>query len=41
MSDQNLLNYYLNMRVPEAHQWNTSPRSLYLELETRDFLSAL
>jgi len=38
MSDQKLLQYYLNMREPEAYQWNVSPRSLYLELETRDFL---
>lgn len=39
MNDQTLLKYYLNMREPEAYQWNMSPRSLYLEFETRDFLS--
>ncbi|MBD2866776.1 class I SAM-dependent methyltransferase [Paenibacillus oceani] len=38
MDDQKLLKYYLNMREPEAYQWNMSPKSLYLELETRDFL---
>ncbi|MCJ8013211.1 class I SAM-dependent methyltransferase [Paenibacillus sp. KQZ6P-2] len=38
MSDQKLLQYYLNMREPEAYQWNISPRSLYLDFETRDFL---
>jgi len=37
MNDQNLLNYYLSLREREAYQWNLSPRSLYLELETRDF----
>ncbi|WP_199618091.1 methyltransferase domain-containing protein [Paenibacillus alkalitolerans] len=39
MNDQQLLRYYLNIREPEAYQWNLSPRSLYLELETRDFLT--
>ncbi|KHF37224.1 hypothetical protein CM49_00730 [Paenibacillus sp. P1XP2] len=37
MNDANLLQYYLNMREPEAYQWNLSAQSLYLELETRDF----
>lgn len=37
MNDQKLLDFYLSMREPEAYQWNISPRSLYLELETRDF----
>lgn len=37
MDDQNLLNFYLHMREKEAYQWNLSPASLYLELETRDF----
>ncbi|WP_427051627.1 hypothetical protein [Paenibacillus sp. TC-CSREp1] len=27
------------MREQEAYQWNLSPSSLYLELETRDFLA--
>lgn len=39
MNDQKLLEYYLNMREPEAYQWNMSPRSLYIEFETRDFFS--
>ncbi|WP_145412741.1 methyltransferase domain-containing protein [Paenibacillus xylanexedens] len=39
MDDQNLLNFYLHMREKEAYQWNLSPASLYLELETRDFLT--
>lgn len=38
MDDQKLLDFYLAMREPEAYQWNISPLSLYLELETRDFL---
>lgn len=38
MTDQKLLQFYLNMREPEAYRWNMSPKSLYLELETRDFL---
>lgn len=39
MNDVNLLQYYLNMREPEAYQWNLSAQSLYLELETRDFFA--
>lgn len=39
MNDSNLLQYYLNMRESEAYQWNLSPKSLYLELETRDFFA--
>ncbi|WP_289373688.1 class I SAM-dependent methyltransferase [Paenibacillus silvae] len=39
MKDQHLLNFYLHMREEEAYQWNLSPASLYLELETRDFLA--
>nr|WP_154958878.1 class I SAM-dependent methyltransferase [Paenibacillus xylanexedens] len=39
MDDQNLLDFYLHMREKEAYQWNLSPASLYLELETRDFLA--
>lgn len=38
MNDQDLLKYYLSLRESEAYEWNLSPRSLYLELETRDFL---
>lgn len=38
MTDQKHLQFYLNMREPEAYRWNMSPKSLYLELETRDFL---
>ncbi|GIP18147.1 hypothetical protein J40TS1_37890 [Paenibacillus montaniterrae] len=39
MNDQKLLEFYLSMREPESYQWNISPRSLYLELETRDFFA--
>ena len=39
MNDQTLLNYYLSLREREAYKWNLSPKSLYLELETRDFFS--
>jgi len=39
MNDQKLLDFYLSMREPEAYQWNLSPRSLYLEFETRDFFA--
>lgn len=39
MDKQKLLNYYLSLREREAYRWNLSPRSLYLELETRDFLT--
>ncbi|WP_020615507.1 class I SAM-dependent methyltransferase [Paenibacillus daejeonensis] len=38
MEDRVLLEYYLSLRDREAYQWNLSPRSLYVELETRDFL---
>ena len=38
MNDKQLLQFYLNTREPDAYQWNLSPESLYLELETRDFL---
>lgn len=39
MNDQDLLNFYLNMREKEAYQWNLSPAGLYLELGTREFLA--
>lgn len=39
MNDQELFQYYLAMREQEPHQWNLSPKSLYMELETRDFLT--
>lgn len=39
MNDQKLLDFYLSMREPEAYQWNNSPRSLYVEFNTRDFLA--
>lgn len=38
MNDSELLKHYLSLREREAYQWNLSPRSLYLELESRDFL---
>lgn len=37
MNKENLLQYYLNLREPEAYQWNLSPRSLYIEYITRDY----
>lgn len=39
MDDQDLLKYYLSLRESEAYQWNLSAKSLYLELETRDFIT--
>ncbi|KAA8787090.1 hypothetical protein ABIE27_003390 [Paenibacillus sp. 4624] len=39
MEDRSLLDFYLRMKETEAYQWNLSPASLYLELETRDFLA--
>lgn len=38
MNDKLLLDYYLSLRDPEAGLWNLSPQSVYLELETRDFM---
>ncbi|MHA7967765.1 class I SAM-dependent methyltransferase [Paenibacillus sp. CAU 1782] len=37
MDDHNLIQHYFSLREPEAYQWNLSPRSLYMEMETRDF----
>lgn len=39
MNDEQLLEYYLNLKDPEAAGWNLSPNSLYLEYVTRDYLS--
>lgn len=36
---EKLLGHYLMLREPDSYQWNMSPRSLYLELETRDFFA--
>jgi hypothetical protein len=40
LNDQQLLEYYLNMREPEAYEWNSSPRSIYIEYITRDYISS-
>ena len=39
MNDQMLFEYYRILREPEANEWNLSPRSLYLEYVTRDYVS--
>ncbi|CAG9621117.1 class I SAM-dependent methyltransferase [Sutcliffiella rhizosphaerae] len=36
--DQKLLNYYLELKGPEAGPWNTSPACLHTEQVTRDFI---
>jgi SAM-dependent methyltransferase len=37
MNDKKLLEHYVSLRDPEAGLWNLSPRSLYMELEVREF----
>lgn len=36
--DDRLFQYYLNLRSPEAGEWNSSPACLYTELSTRDYV---
>jgi ubiquinone/menaquinone biosynthesis C-methylase UbiE len=37
--DQRLFEHYLALAGPEAGPWNRSPRSLYIEYWTRDFIA--
>ncbi|MFD1676247.1 methyltransferase domain-containing protein [Alicyclobacillus fodiniaquatilis] len=37
-NDKELLDFYLELRGPEAQPWNLSPESLYLEYVTRDYI---
>jgi SAM-dependent methyltransferase len=36
--DERLLRYYLELRSPEAGEWNLSPECLHAELITRDYV---
>ncbi|MCR2807557.1 class I SAM-dependent methyltransferase [Paenibacillus soyae] len=36
--DEKLLNYYLELKSPEAGEWNSSPQCIHTELITRDFV---
>lgn len=36
--DHKLLQYYLELRGPEAGEWNTSPQCIHTELVTRDYI---
>ncbi|ULL17774.1 class I SAM-dependent methyltransferase [Paenibacillus sp. H1-7] len=40
MDDSTLLHHYLSLRDREAGKWNLSPASLYVELETRDYVNS-
>ncbi|NIK67950.1 class I SAM-dependent methyltransferase [Paenibacillus sp. BK720] len=36
--DDKLFNYYLELKNPEAGEWNTSPQCIHTELITRDYV---
>ena len=36
--EEKLLNYYLELKGPEAAEWNASPDNLYAECMTRDYV---
>lgn len=36
--DEKLFNYYLEVKSPEAGEWNSSPQCIHTELITRDYI---
>lgn len=36
--DEKLFNYYLELKSPEASEWNSSPQCIHTELITRDYV---
>lgn len=36
--DDKLFNYYLELKSPEAGEWNSSPECIHTELITRDYV---
>lgn len=36
--DEKLFNYYLELKSPEAGEWNSSPQCIHTELITRDYI---
>lgn len=36
--DEKLFHYYLDLKGPDAGEWNTSPQCIYTELVTRDYI---
>src|SRR5690625_3111445 len=38
IKDEKLFQYYLELRSPEAGEWNTSPQCIHTELVTRDYI---
>ncbi|MFD2117569.1 hypothetical protein ACFSTH_12890 [Paenibacillus yanchengensis] len=36
--DEKLFRYYLDLKSPEAGEWNSSPQCLYTEMVTRDYI---
>ncbi|GIO90111.1 MULTISPECIES: hypothetical protein [Paenibacillus] len=36
--DEKLFRYYLELKSPEAGEWNSSPPCLYTEVVTRDYV---
>ncbi|MDQ8734266.1 class I SAM-dependent methyltransferase [Paenibacillus sp. LHD-38] len=36
--DEKLYNYYLELKSPEAGEWNSSPQCIHTELITRDYI---
>ncbi|WP_438494889.1 class I SAM-dependent methyltransferase [Paenibacillus sp. IHBB 3054] len=41
MNDEKLLQYYMELKGPEAGEWNTSPTCIHTQLVTRDYVKRL